>query len=95
VLKRRRIVAIMQDAGMQRGDDAPMKTPASIAVGHAARTPLTRVRTALAFAAAWLRTRWPHVHLSHDIRYLSSAADHADLERRMRALERCGVRPPC
>jgi hypothetical protein len=94
-LKHRRVVAIVQDAGMARGDDAPMKTPASITVGHAARHPLTRVRTALAFVTAWLRTRWPHVHLSHDIRYLSNAADHADLERRMRALERCGVRPPC
>jgi hypothetical protein len=80
---------------MARGDDACMKTTTSIAVGRAARHPLNRVRTALAFAAAWLRTRWPHVHLSRDIRYLSNAADHADLERRMRALERCGARPPC
>jgi Protein of unknown function (DUF3563) len=80
---------------MARGDDASMKTPTSIAVGRAARHPLTRVRSALAFAAAWLRTRWPHVHLSREIRYLSNATDHADLERRMRALDRCGSRPPC
>jgi hypothetical protein len=80
---------------MARGDDAVMKTTTSIAVGRAARHPLTRVRTALASATAWLRTRWPHVQLSRDIRYLSNASDHADLERRMRALERCGARPPC
>jgi hypothetical protein len=80
---------------MQRGDDAPMKTPAPIAVGLAARQPLTRVRSALAFATAWLRTCWPPVHLSRDIRYLSNATDHADLERRMRALERHGSRSSC
>jgi hypothetical protein len=80
---------------MRRGDDAPMKRPTSIAVGRAARHPLARARSALAFGTAWLRTRWPQVHLSHDIRYLSNATDHADLERRVRALERCGGRPPC
>jgi hypothetical protein len=90
-----RVVAIVQDAGMKRSEDAAMKTLTSIAVGHAARSPLTRIRRAFAFAAASLRTRWPRVHLNHEIRYLSKASDHADLERRMRALERCGVRPPC
>jgi hypothetical protein len=80
---------------MQRGDDAPMKTPAPIAVGLAARQPLTRVRSAVAFAIARLRTCWLQRHLSRDIRYLSNAADHADLERRMRALERQGIRPSC
>jgi hypothetical protein len=94
-LKRRRVVAIVQDAGTARSDDAPMKTPTSIAVGRAARHPLTRVRTALAFAAMWLRTRRPRVYLSRELRYLSNATDHADLERRMRALDRCGSRPPC
>lgn len=82
----------MQDAGARRGNDACMKTSTRIVVGRAARHPFTR---ALALATTWLRMRWPVVHLSHEISYLSNAADHADLERRMRALERCGVRPPC
>jgi hypothetical protein len=85
-----RIVAIVQDAGMKRDDDASMRTPTPIAVGRAARHPLARVRRAFAFVTTWLRTRWPHVYLSREIRYLNNATDHADLERRMRALERCG-----
>jgi hypothetical protein len=60
----------------------------TIAVGRAARHPLRR-------AADWLRTRWHHARLDAHTRYLSQAADHADLERRMRALERCAGRPPC
>lgn len=80
---------------MKRGDDARMKTPTPIAVGRAARHPLVRVRSAFAFTTAWLRRHCPPIHLSSEIRYLSNASDHADLERRMRALERCGARPPC
>ncbi len=72
-----------------------MKTPAPIPVGRAARHPLVRARRAVASVTTWLRTRWPRVHLNRDIRYLSNATDHADLERRMRALERCGGRLPC
>jgi hypothetical protein len=62
-----------------------MKTPVAIAVGRAARHPWTR---AFALATAWLRMRWSSVHTSREIRYLSNATDHADLERRVRALER-------
>jgi Protein of unknown function (DUF3563) len=82
----------VQDAGTTHSDDAPMTKPTPIAVGRTARNPLARMR---ALATAWLRTRWPHVLLDHELGYLGNATDLADLERRMRALERCGVRPPC
>jgi hypothetical protein len=89
------VVAIVQDLGTTHGDDAPMTTLIPIAVGCAARSPLTRIRGAIAVNTAWLRTHWPRVHLNDEIRYLGNATDHADLERRLRALERSGVRPPC
>jgi hypothetical protein len=88
---RRRIVAIVQDRRRRGGDDALMNTVTStrtIAVGRAARHPLRR-------AVDWLRTRWRDASLDAQTRYLSQAADHADLERRLRALERCACRPPC
>jgi hypothetical protein len=63
-------------------------SPSTIAGGRAARHSMRR-------AADWLRTRWRHGGLDASTRYLSRASDHADLERRMRALERCTCRPPC
>ena len=85
----------MQDAATARGDDVLMKTLTPIAVGRAARHPLTRVRRAFAHTTAWLRTHWQRASLSNEIGYLSNATDHADLERRLRALERCGRSPLC
>ncbi len=87
----RLLVAIVQDLRRGGGDDACMNTLTSrttIAVGRAARHPLRR-------AAEWLHTRWHEARLDAPTRYLSRAIDHADLERRQRALDRCGCRPPC
>ena len=87
----RRIVAIVQDRCRGSSDDACMNTliyRRTIAVGHAARHPLRRL-------ADWLRARWQQARLDAPTRYLSQAVDHADLERRMRVLERCGGRPRC
>lgn len=66
-----------------------------IAVGRASRYPLQRLRHAVTLTAAWLRTRWQQAWLDDTTRYLASSADHADLERRMRALDRCAGRPSC
>lgn len=63
-------------------------SPNTIAVGRAARHPLRR-------AAEWLRTRWHHAWQDEQTRYLSQAIDHADLERRLRALEHRTCKPPC
>lgn len=38
--------------------------------------------------AVWLRQAWDRLMLDDDTRFLSEARDHADLERRLRRLER-------
>jgi hypothetical protein len=70
-------------------------TPSSVAVGQAARQPLRRLFHVLVSAAHALSLRWQRAQWDETTRYLSAAADHAELERRQRALERHGVRPPC
>jgi Protein of unknown function (DUF3563) len=72
-----------------------MNTPTSITVGRAARHPWRRASRALATIAAWLRTCWQRARFDNDTCYLGSAVDHADLERRLRYIDRCGWRPPC
>lgn len=85
------VVAIVQDLRRPVRNDALMNTHSpirTIACGHAARQPWRR-------AAAWLRLCWQQLRLDEQTRYLGQAVDHADFERRMRALERCAGRPPC
>ena len=72
-----------------------IKPITSIAVGRASRQPLQRTRGLLAVTAAWLHSRWRRARLDERNRYLADAVDHADLERRQRALDRSGWRPPC
>jgi hypothetical protein len=88
------VVASVQDARRRLADDAPtMNTHfasrgGAIAIGRASRLPLARMRAAFAVLAARLRTHWQHLMLDERGRYLSGAADLADLERRLRALDR-------
>lgn len=89
------MVAIVQDAQARADDDACMKTSTVITVGRAARHPMWRVAGALAATAAWLRAGWQRARLDNNTRYLSSAVDHADLERRLRAIDRCNRGLPC
>jgi hypothetical protein len=89
------MVAIVQDAQARADDDACMKTFTVITVGRAARHPLWRVARALATTAARLRAGWQRARLDNDTRYLSSAVDHADLERRLRAIDRCHRSSSC
>jgi hypothetical protein len=92
------VVAIVQDGGDCRSDDAPMKndtTFSPIAVGLASRQPLHRLLDILLAAARALALRWQRAQWDEATRYLNDAVDHGDLERRQRALERGLGRPPC
>jgi hypothetical protein len=71
-------------------------TLSPITVGLASRQPLRRVLDVLFCAAHALRLRWQRAQWDETTRYLSEATDHADLERRLRVLERGGTgRWPC
>jgi hypothetical protein len=84
------VVAIVQDGADGARDDAAMKTFTSlspIAIGVASRQPLRRVTDALISVARAVRLRWQRAQWDETTRFLSEAVDHADLERRQRALE--------
>lgn len=66
-----------------------------IAVGRVSRQPLRRLVDVLVSAAHALRLRWQRAQWDETTRYLSGAVDHADLERRQRALERGTGGRPC
>jgi hypothetical protein len=88
------VVAIVQDAAAKAGHDARMKSFTPITIGRGSAQPPLRAQAAIGLAVAWLRTRWQRAQLSDETCYLANATDHADLERRLRALERCASQPP-